>query len=74
MTKDRTAETLQRESSAARDLIAELQSNDAQLTHDMVEGETGLLEAVTAALDEIDDCEIIITGCKEKERQIADRR
>lgn len=74
MTKDQTARNLERESAAAKDLLAELSSDDAELNHDMTEGETGLFEAIEAALAEIDDCDVTIEGCKAKEKQMADRR
>lgn len=74
MTIDRTAERLQRETIAAADLLAALRIDDDDLAHDMVEGETSFLEAIAAALAEIDDCEIVVDGCKAKESQIADRR
>lgn len=74
MTYDKTANELHRQSEAARDLIDAIRSDDAELNHDMIEGETSFLEAITAAIDEIDECEIIAEGCKAKENQIADRR
>ncbi len=74
MTRDITADRLASQAIAAGHLVAELNSDDAQLNHDMVEGETSFLEAVTAAVSEIDDCEIIVAGCKEKEGEIAGRR
>ena len=72
--RDITADNLQRQSMAAADLIASLQSDDAELLHDMTEGETDLFEAIDRALDEIDECEIVVTGCKAKEEQIGERR
>lgn len=74
MTRDRTADALTREATAARDLIAALASDDETLNHDMVEGETSFLEAIDAALAEIDECDMTITGCKAKEAEIAERR
>lgn len=74
MSRDRTAETLSRESTAVAALLAELRTDDAELAHDMAEGETSLFEAIAAALDEIDQCEIIAEGCKAKSEQIARRR
>ncbi len=38
--------------------------DDAVLVIDTIEGETGLYEAIDAALDTIDGCGIIIEGCK----------
>lgn len=63
-----------REAEAARDLIAALSSDDATLRHDMVEGETNLLEALQAAIDEIDESEAIAAGCKDREAVFAHRR
>ena len=74
MPRDDRARDLQRESQAAQSLIAALASDDDELTHDMVEGETDLFEAIEAALDEMDACDITATGCKAKEVEIANRR
>lgn len=74
MGRDPTAEALSHESAAAAELMAELRTDDAELAHDMIEGETGLLDAIAAALDEIDQCEIIAEGCKAKAEQIANRK
>lgn len=61
---------LQREKSAARDLLASLHhegaADDAELVADAIEGETNLIEAIGAALDEIDECDVIEAGCKAK--------
>lgn len=72
--KDRTTENIGREATAAAALLAELDINDAEALHDLIEGETNLLEAIGAALAEIDECEIIAAGCKAKEAQIEERR
>lgn len=74
MPKDAIQRDLSREGLAAADLMAELRTDDAELAHDMIEGETDLLEAIAAALDEIDQCEIIAEGCKAKAEQIDRRR
>lgn len=74
MSHDPLAKALDREALAAADLLTGLASDDPDLNHDMVEGETGFLEAIGAAVDALDECEIIISGCKEKEKQVADRR
>lgn len=73
-TKDMVSANVVRETEAARDLIRALMLDDAELSHDMIEGETGLFEAVAAAIGEIDDCDVISAGCREKEAQFADRR
>jgi hypothetical protein len=74
MTADPIAKGLNREAIAAASLMADLRTDDAELAHDMIEGETDLLEAIAAAIDEIDQCEIIAAGCKAKEDEIAKRR
>lgn len=71
--RDDTGNDLAREAAAARDLIAQL-CDDPELVHDMVEGETGLLEAIDRALDEIDECGLIVAGCRAKEEEFAARR
>lgn len=72
--RDEIAESLSLEARAAADLLRDLATDDAELAHDMVEGETGLLEAIGAALAEIDQCEIIAAGCKAKADEIGKRR
>lgn len=72
--RDEIAESLSLEARAAADLLRELATDDAELAHDMVEGETGLIEAISAAIAEIDQCEIIATGCKAKAEEIGKRR
>jgi len=74
MSRDDQADRLYREASAAAGLVASLASDDEVLLHDMVEGETSLLEAIEAALAEIDDCEVTVEGCRAKEAQFAERR
>ncbi len=63
---DPTADRLRRAADAARDLIAAIRADydDEKLVHDMAEGETSIMEAIDAALSEIDDCEAIVAGCK----------
>jgi len=62
--------SLQREKNAARDLLASLkrdgEAGDVELVADAIEGETNLREAISAALDEIDECDVIEAGCKAK--------
>lgn len=61
---------LQREKSAARDLLLNLRhegaADDTELVADAIEGETNLLEAIAEALNEIDECDVIEAGCKAK--------
>lgn len=61
---DPVADRLRREAEAAKALIASLGDDDADLVHDMAEGSTSIMEAIDAALSEIDDCEVIVAGCK----------
>lgn len=72
-----TEHQLRRQTEAARDLLAGLRSeghdDDAELLADAVEGETSLLEAIGAALNEIDDAELLILGGKAKVVQIEGR-
>lgn len=69
---------LLRQTEAAKRLIASLKEageiDDADLVADMIEGETGLQEAIEAALSEIDECEIVIIGLKAKEQAFEARR
>lgn len=69
--------SLRREADAARDLMALLREQgadgDDELVSDAIEGETNLIEAVQAALDEIDDAEVLILGGKAKIEQIGSR-
>lgn len=67
---------VRRQAAAAKELLASLNidgSNDAQLAADTIEGETDLHQALAAALDAIDECEVIEAGCKAKEEQYASR-
>jgi len=69
---------LRRQTEAAKVLMATLRADgaadDAELVADAVEGETGLHEAIEAALAEIDECEVIADGCKVREKMFAERR
>lgn len=61
---------------AAADLVAmirEKAGDDEELIADSIEGETGLIEAIEAALDEIDHLEAVEAGCKEKAGQFTER-
>ena len=65
------------EAEAARILVDGLklvQDGDQALLLDAVEGETNLLEAVDAILDEIDEIEVLVSGLREKEHQFVERR
>lgn len=58
--------TVGRQAEAARDLLASIHSDDETLNHDMVEGETDLLEALNLAIVEMDEAEAIAAGCKDR--------
>jgi hypothetical protein len=73
MSFDQTRSDLNKQSVAAASLVAELKSEDAQLNHDMIEGETGFFEAVEAALSEIDECEILAAGLADHIKTMQDR-
>jgi hypothetical protein len=77
--------TMMRQTEAAKRLVAGLfdqgLAEDIQLVADSIEGETSLLEAMEAAMDEIDECDVIEIGLVEKikafdarKKQIGDRR
>lgn len=66
-----------RQTEAAKKLLRSMRDEDAadeELVTDTIEGETGLFEAIDAALSEIDECEILITGLKKKEQDFEARR
>lgn len=73
MTFDRTKADLGREAMAAAALISELASDDAQLVHDMIEGETDIFEAIEAALSEIWECEVLAVGLKSHIDEMSER-
>lgn len=73
--RDVTADNLRRQSEAARALLDAIAvGDDADLTNDMIEGETTLLEAVDRAISEIDECGVMAVGLKAKEAEFATRR
>lgn len=63
---------------AAKKLLMQLRQDgngdDAELVADSIEGETNLVEALEAAVAEIDECEIVIVGLKAKEEAFEARR
>lgn len=72
---DPIAERLRREADAAKGLIASIKADyaDDDLVHDAAEGETSIMEAIDAALAEIDDCDVIVSGCKAQSEVLLDR-
>ncbi len=72
-----SARSVQREAEAAKDVVSILKykelADDTELVSDTIEGETNLVEAIGAALDHIDECEVMLIGLKEKKTQFASR-
>jgi len=70
MTAPNAERNMQIQTQAARKLLEGLKEHgldgDAELIADSIEGETNLLEAIEAALAEIDEREILVIGLKEK--------
>lgn len=69
---------LHRQTEAAKSLLSSLRDqgvdDDADLVADAIEGETNLLEAIEAAVAQIDECDVLITGLKTKEAEFEARR
>jgi hypothetical protein len=69
---------IHRQTEAAKSLLSSLRDqgvdDDAELVADTIEGETNLLEAIEAALAQIDECDVLITGLKAKEEEFETRR
>lgn len=69
---------LARQAEAAKRLMSNLRSqgvdDDQELVSDTIEGETSLIEAIEAAVAEIDECDVHIVGLKAKETEFAERR
>ena len=66
------------EAEAAKRLLAQLheqgRGEDAELAADVIEGETSLYETIAAAVDQIDNLDVMVIGLKAKEEAFADRR
>lgn len=60
--------------SALMDILRERDEGDADLVADMVEGETGLFEALDEADREILTCMVTVEGCKAAEADLKARR
>lgn len=71
---DPIKEKVSRQSVAAAELIAALRSDDDQLNHDMVEGETDFFEAVEAALDKVREYQTHIVGIDGTMKGLSDRK
>lgn len=66
-----------REKDAAKSLLSHLREtgeDDAEIIETAIEGETNLLEAISAALAEIDECDILDAGLSAKIAAFTDRR
>lgn len=58
---------VEKEAEAARDLLhglAATVADDEDFAHDVIEGETSLLEAIERAISDIRECDVIEAGCK----------
>lgn len=62
------------EARVAADLLRQIGRDDDTLSHDMVEAETGLLEAIDAALSAIDEAEAISAGLAVKISEFQSRK
>ena len=66
------------EAEAARRLLLQLHeqghTDDVELVADVIESETSLHETIAAAVDQIDNLEVMVIGLKAKEEAFADRR
>jgi hypothetical protein len=69
---------IHRQTEAAKSLLSSLRDqgvdDDVELVADAIEGETILIEAIEAALAQIDECDVLITGLKAKEEEFETRR
>lgn len=78
MTAPNNERSLMIQTEAAKKLLSSLREqgadDDADLVADSLEGETNLIEALDAALSEIDECEILIVGLDEKIKTFDARR
>jgi len=77
MTQRAIEHELDEQAKAAAALLEVLRDrgdDDAELAADMVEGETGLMEALDAADAEILACSVTIEGCKAAEASLKARR
>lgn len=72
--RDRTASAISQHTSEAMHLVAAIGEGDPDFVHDVIEGETGLLEAIDAAIGEIDEADIVIEGCAAKIAQLSERK
>ena len=71
---DRASAKIHRETDAVRSLLGEIGSDDAELVHDMIEGQTGLFEALEYALDEIRHCGAMEAGIAASIEQLNKRK
>ncbi|PDT55467.1 siphovirus Gp157 family protein [Sinorhizobium americanum] len=67
-----------RQTEAAKSLLSSLRNqgvdDDAELVADAIEGETNLVEAISAAIAQLDECDVLIAGLKAKESEFEARR
>lgn len=74
MKGDKARNDLNREATAAASLLDALRDADFEIAHDTINGETGLFEAISFAIAEIDDKEAIIAGSQAKVEQYTKRK
>ncbi|AUX76371.1 siphovirus Gp157 family protein [Sinorhizobium fredii] len=78
MTTSDIAFNVVRQTEAAKTLLSSLRNqgvdDDAELVADAIEGETNLVEAIEAAIAELDECDVLVTGLKAKEEEFETRR
>lgn len=66
---------VEREAEAARDLLRNIApEGDEVLAHDMIEGETNLLEAIEQAIGDLRECDVISAGCKSEIDRLESRK
>lgn len=72
-----SAPSIERETEAAKLLLQNVRTiigDDAEALADAVEGETGLMEAIDAAIAQIDECDILLTGIDAKLDELVARK
>jgi hypothetical protein len=68
---------LHRETEAAKELLRNISNvigDDDEAKADAVEGETNLFEAIEAAVSCLDECDILLSGIKQKQNELSSRQ
>lgn len=71
-----TETRLIRETRAAQDLLLGIRSlvgDDEEAVADAVEGETNLFDAIQQAVSAMDECDILLSGIKQKKEELSNR-